>query len=254
MNERKNKECVTSYVTRQSNLVSYSMQQSNAPVLAASKDLPESLIKWLAYSNAEEERRAAAAAKPPPPRPRVDFEMPPPIAEHLLDCECVYGYDLADAWMQAYFDAHPSEEPLPPHTSLLWRSRKRQTVRRAAEVLGLDVYFESIGEDIIIAYFSFTEHGNVRMRVPTAPHLQGLCEVLGIKEEARWFGTKVQIQRVAEKYATSSGRLSKYTSIPKCVATSNIARHRRAARGVSVSLDGCASKYVWMNASVKTWP
>ncbi|KAJ7621547.1 hypothetical protein DFH06DRAFT_772684 [Mycena polygramma] len=196
MNERKKNECVTRYVTRQSNLVSYSMQQSNAPVLAASKDLPESLIKWLAYSNAEEERRAAAAAiKPPPPRPRVDFEMPPPIADDLLVCECVYGYDLTDAWMQAYFDAHPSDEPLPPRTSLLWRSRKRRTVRMAAEVLGLDAYFESIGEDMIIAYFSFTEDGIVRMRVPTAPHLHGLCEVLGIKEEAQWFGTKVKIQR-----------------------------------------------------------
>ncbi|KAJ6465038.1 hypothetical protein C8R47DRAFT_1224515 [Mycena vitilis] len=139
----------------------------------------QSLKKWIAYSNAEEERRAVAAAiEPRPPRPRVDFEMPPPIADHLLDCECVYGFDLTDAWMQTYFDAHPSEEPLPPRSSLLWRSRKRQTAG-PPKSRGL----------------TLTLKGIVRMRVPTASHLQGLGEVLGINEEARWFGTKVKIQR-----------------------------------------------------------
>ncbi|KAJ7621546.1 hypothetical protein DFH06DRAFT_1305794 [Mycena polygramma] len=151
--------------------------------------------KWLTYSNNRKERLAVAAAtmaSHPQPPPEISWVSPPPIPTKFSGGEWVYGYVLTDEFMQAYFDAHPPEDPEPPRSSHLWRPFKIGAIFRVGLSLGLNVFFERLEEDV--AYFSYTTHGNISRNVPAECHMGSFAKALGITEPARWYNTKVKLQ------------------------------------------------------------
>ncbi|KAJ7621548.1 hypothetical protein DFH06DRAFT_1482325 [Mycena polygramma] len=157
-----------------------------APIPPAGQELPASFTKWLVYNNSEERKAAAAAAATlaQPPPPKIDYEMPLPIPEALRRNDCVYGHVLTDAFIQTYFDAHPSNDTETPRPALL-----RRVMFDVSRRLGIYVYCESLEEEVV--YFSSTLYGKARKKVPTTEHLKKFADAMGFTEPARWIDTTV---------------------------------------------------------------
>ncbi|KAJ6465037.1 hypothetical protein C8R47DRAFT_1224514 [Mycena vitilis] len=76
------------------------------PTPSIRMEVPAEFAEWLAYQDSDERKAAAAAQALLPPTLQPEYEMPPPIPDHLRDRDCAYGYILTDALIQTHFDAH----------------------------------------------------------------------------------------------------------------------------------------------------
>ncbi|KAJ7928944.1 hypothetical protein B0H13DRAFT_2652853 [Mycena leptocephala] len=151
-------------------------------VMSPPVDLPDDLKRCLEYWNRP--IVPLTEADIPPPRPKIECEMPPPIPENLRGRECVYGYTISDAFMRAYFEAHPVGEPEPPRTSYLWLPYKHYWLEHVARRVGLDLHLRveqqqlpALPEDIM--YFSYTHHGAVKRKIPKMQYLKRFETSLG---------------------------------------------------------------------------
>ncbi|KAJ7621541.1 hypothetical protein DFH06DRAFT_1232853 [Mycena polygramma] len=163
--------------------------------------MTDSTRAWIAQFNVLALRPRFSSKVTPPVSPKpselhkpIEYEAPPPVPEHLVQRrrECVYGYCLTDAFMQARFDAHPLEKPEPQRSSAAWKEYKLDTIYDAGDRVGLHIFLEHLAEGDI-AYFSCTDRGIVAATVPTTPHLKRFADELGITERAQWYGTKCPI-------------------------------------------------------------
>ncbi|KAJ6465033.1 hypothetical protein C8R47DRAFT_1235986 [Mycena vitilis] len=160
--------------------------------------------EWLARFNALalEPRFSSEVTPPVSPEPSelhkpTEYEPPPPVPEHLVQRrrECVYGFCLIDAFMQARFDAHPLEEPEPPRSTDAWKEYKLDAMYNAGDRVGLHIFLEHV-EEGDVAYFSCTDRGIIAANVPAAPHLKRYADELGITEPAQWYCTKAPYYNV----------------------------------------------------------
>ncbi|KAJ7222480.1 hypothetical protein GGX14DRAFT_558580 [Mycena pura] len=123
-----------------------------------------------------------------------ETEAVPPIPAHLRDRECLYGYVVTDALLDAFRVSRAPDQHTPNSLRL---AHNHVAVLDLAESMGLQrVYLEyTRGRDII--WFSYTKGGVVRIEeVPIAPRLERFSKELGITEKAQWLDAGLPAQKV----------------------------------------------------------